>query len=150
MDLLILSLTIIILDSFTFCALFVQRADAEPGALNKYYAYGIRNSFGIAFDPLTGNLWDTENGEASYDEINLVRPGFNSGWQMVMGPISRSGSTEEQLVNFTGSNYSDPELSWRDPVGLTDIEFFTSSKLGDKYTNNIFVGDVNKGNLYFF
>ena len=44
--------------------------------LSKYYAYGIRNSFGIDFDPLTGNLWDTENGPSSYDEINLVRPGF--------------------------------------------------------------------------
>ena len=53
--------------------------------LNKYYAYGVRNSFGMDFDPLTGNLWDTENGPASYDEINMVRPGFNSGWQTIIG-----------------------------------------------------------------
>jgi glucose/arabinose dehydrogenase len=38
-----------------------------------HLAYGIRNSFGLAFDPLTDNLWDTENGEDKYDEINLVR-----------------------------------------------------------------------------
>jgi glucose/arabinose dehydrogenase len=44
-----------------------------------YYAYGVRNSFGIAFDPVTGKLWDTENGAGSNDEINLVEPGFNSG-----------------------------------------------------------------------
>jgi glucose/arabinose dehydrogenase len=48
--------------------------------LSRYYAYGIRNSFGIDFDPLTGNLWDTENGDYNYDEINLVKLGFNSGW----------------------------------------------------------------------
>jgi aldose sugar dehydrogenase len=48
--------------------------------LNLYYAYGIRNSFGIDFDPVTGNLWDTENGAGYGDEINLVEPGFNSGW----------------------------------------------------------------------
>ena len=53
--------------------------------LNMYYAYGIRNSFGIAFDPLTGNLWDTENGPGFGDEINLVVPGFNSGWLKVQG-----------------------------------------------------------------
>ena len=41
--------------------------------LNKYFAYGIRNSFGIDFDPVTGRLWDTENGPRSNDEINLVR-----------------------------------------------------------------------------
>jgi aldose sugar dehydrogenase len=118
--------------------------------LSKYYAYGIRNSFGIAFDPLTGNLWDTENGPASYDEINLVRPGFNSGWQTVMGPISISGDTEENLVNFPGSHYADPLFSWAERLGPTDIEFFNSTQLGDRYTNNIFVGDITRGNLYFF
>jgi glucose/arabinose dehydrogenase len=76
--------------------------------LSKYYAYGIRNSFGITFDPVTGRLWDTENGELSYDEINLVTPGFNSGWQQVMGPISRSSITTRDLVNLPGSHYADP------------------------------------------
>jgi aldose sugar dehydrogenase len=50
-----------------------------------YYAHGIRNSFGIGFDPLTDNLRDTENGPQFGDEINLVRPGFNSGWEKVQG-----------------------------------------------------------------
>ncbi len=50
-----------------------------------YYAYGIRNSFGIDFDPVTGRLWDTENGPAFGDEINLVEPGFNSGWVSAQG-----------------------------------------------------------------
>lgn len=118
--------------------------------LNKFYAYGVRNSFGMDFDPLTGNLWDTENGPASYDEINLVQPGFNSGWQTVMGPISISGDTEDDLVNFPGSHYADPLFSWTEPVAPTDIEFFNSSNLGERYTNNIFVGDIVRGNLYFF
>ena len=43
-----------------------------------YFAYGIRNSFGIDFDPVT-ETWDTENGPNFGDEINLVQPGFNSG-----------------------------------------------------------------------
>src|ERR671921_894402 len=53
--------------------------------LNLYYAYGIRNSFGFDFDPITGNIWDTENGPGNSDEINLVEPGFNSGWQEIQG-----------------------------------------------------------------
>lgn len=118
--------------------------------LNKYYGYGVRNSFGMDFDPLTGNLWDTENGPASYDEINLVRPGFNSGWQTIKGPILISGDTEDDLVNFPGSHYADPLFSWAEPVAPTDIEFFNSSNLGERYTNNIFVGDIVRGNLYFF
>jgi glucose/arabinose dehydrogenase len=55
--------------------------------LSKYYAYGIRNSFGLDFDPLTGILWDAEDGPADYDEINVVTPGFNSGWNQIMGPL---------------------------------------------------------------
>ena len=115
-----------------------------------YYAYGIRNSFGIDIDPLTGKLWNTENGEDSYDEINLVQPGFNSGWSKIMGPISRNNDTSvSDLVTFNGSHYSDPEFSWRLPVGVTDIEFLESSSLDDDLENNIFVGDINNGNLYY-
>ena len=51
----------------------------------RYYAYGMRNSFGMDFDPVTGKLWDTENGPWWADEINIVEPGFNSGWKKVQG-----------------------------------------------------------------
>jgi glucose/arabinose dehydrogenase len=131
-------------------------------AMHKYYAYGIRNSFGLAFDPLTGYLWQTENGSDAYDEINVVKPGFNSGWIKVMGPLSRnmitpatttpmtSGTDKDKLVNFPPSHYADPVYIWKNPVAVTDIEFIKSLALGQKYTNNIFVGDYNNGNLYYF
>ncbi len=120
-------------------------------AMHRYYAYGIRNSFGIAIDPITGNLWETENGEDTYDEINLINPGFNGGWKIIMGPISRNtGISENHLVNFPGSHYSDPVFSWLKPVAVTAIEFLKSTKLGPSYQNNMFVGDYKNGNLYFF
>ena len=127
--------------------------------MKKYYAYGIRNSFGLDFDPLTGMLWEAENGPSEYDEINVVLPGFNSGWRKVMGPIEGEegeGAEEEQqlsvsdLVNFPGSHYADPVFSFRQSDSITDIEFFNSTRLGERYTNNIFVGNLNHGNLYFF
>ena len=120
---------------------------------NRYYAYGIRNSFGIDFDPVSGKLWDTENGPQYGDEINLVEPGFNSGWKQVMGPISKNNIIEDELVNFPGSKYADPVFSWVPSTGITDIEFLNSSKLGEKYANNIFVGDIGAetdGYLYSF
>jgi glucose/arabinose dehydrogenase len=69
--------------------------------LNLYYAYGVRNSFGIDFDPVTGYLWDTENGPTRYDEVNLVQPGFNSGWQHIMGFVRDKKDpryTQEELL----------------------------------------------------
>jgi glucose/arabinose dehydrogenase len=128
-------------------------SDSDPqvgDSLRRYYAYGIRNSFGIAFDPVTGTLWDTENGSTEYDEINVVKPGFNSGWRSVMGPIERTDKTIDDLVRFNGSQYADPVFSWLVSEGITDIEFLNSTRLGDQYTNNIFVGNVNNGNLYLF
>ena len=117
----------------------------------KYFAYGIRNSFGLAIDPITGALWEAENGDEDYDEINLVRPGFNNGWKKLMGPISQSDDiAQEDLVSFPGSHYADPVFSWKPSRGITDIEFLNSSALGPKYQNNIFVGDITSGNLYFF
>jgi aldose sugar dehydrogenase len=122
--------------------------------MQKYYAYGIRNSFGLAIDPISGLLWDTENGPDSYDEMNIVHPGFNSGWNQIMGPISHSSieqeDLEEELMIFDDSKYADPIFSWKDPVGLTDLEFLNSTALGLEYAYNLFVGDINNGNLYYF
>ncbi len=57
--------------------------------IKKLYAYGVRNSFGVAFDPLSGNLWDEENGDDTFDEINRITAGSNNGWVQIMGPVSR-------------------------------------------------------------
>lgn len=118
--------------------------------VKKYYGYGVRNSFGLAIDPVTGALWDAENGDKDYDEINVVKPGFNSGWKQLMGPISETQVSKNDLVMFPGSYYSDPVFSFTPSLGLTEIEFFNSNNFGEKYQNNIFVGDINHGNLYFF
>ena len=83
---------------------------AQGGNLAKYYAYGIRNSFGLAFDSVTGKLWMTENGPDSYDEINLVEPGFNSGWNQIMGPEARDPQGTSDLFQVTGSALQRPQV----------------------------------------
>jgi len=118
--------------------------------IDKTFAYGIRNSFGLTVDPITGNIWDTENGPSFSDEINLVEPGFNSGWRSIMGPASSADEIKALVFLSPNSNYSDPEISWLEPTAVTDIEFINSTSLGPDYTNNILVGDNNNGNLYFF
>jgi glucose/arabinose dehydrogenase len=148
--------------------------------INKYFAYGIRNGFGIDFDPITKKLWDTENGPSFGDEINLVEPGFNSGWSKIQGiwPITnytmllpqglfppykgyleiykqtQSDSTspdEGELLDFGGiGEYSDPEFIWNITVGVTALKFLDSDKLGKIYENDMFVGDYSLGRIYHF
>ena len=102
-----------------------------------YYAYGIRNTFGMDFDPITGKLWDTENGLMDNDEINLVEPGFNSGWRQVMGIASVDNKLGSQYQNtmFIG----DTNLGWLYNFKLnpqrTGLMFSDNSTLADKIAN---------------
>ena len=131
----------------------IQGIISDEIPLNLYYGYGIRQSFGMEFDPVTGNLWDTENGGENYDELNLIEPGFNSGWRDLSGLAERATGVniEEDLVHFDGrGRYSDPEFTWQQTVAPTGLDFLNSSALGAAYQNDLFVGDYNNGNLYHF
>jgi glucose/arabinose dehydrogenase len=128
--------------------------------LNLYYAYGIRNSYGLDFDPVSGKLWDTENGPQSGDEINLVEPGFNSGWNKIQGMelrqnISSSGRAvleqPDGLVDFGGKGkYRSPEFVWSQRVAPTALKFLNSEQLGKRYQNDLFVASFNLGEIYDF
>ena len=129
--------------------------------LNWYYSYGLRNSFGFDFDPITGKLWDTENGNDFGDEINLVEAGFNSGWNKVQGIWTLDDDEDiaevaplnpkNGLVDFSGKGkYSSPEFTWHESLGPSTIKFLNSDRLGKQYENDIFVGDIDKGSLYHF
>jgi aldose sugar dehydrogenase len=130
--------------------------DKDP--LDKYYAYGLRNSFGMGFDPVTGKLWDTENGDACCDEINIVDSGFNSGWRKVQGFWEAKRNTYGNMVqnptnlfDFGGKGkYSAPKFVWLNTTGPTAIKFLNSDKLGKQYQNDMFVADYHGGNIYHF
>ena len=113
-------------------------------------------------------MWDTENGGSVGDEINLVEPGFNSGWDIIQGvwimnradpdlPSSESKKAGTQdlfllnLADFDGrGKYSKPEFTWWQTLGATALKFLSSNKLGVEYENDMFVGDVQFGNIYRF
>jgi aldose sugar dehydrogenase len=120
----------------------------SKSALNDIYAYGVRNSFGMDFDPITHHLWDTENGANQWDEVNRLRPGYNSGWADIMGPKSRATGTSFTLARLgRRARYIDPQLSWKNIVAPTDLEFFKFNSMNDFRLNDIIVGDL-EGNLY--
>ena len=124
--------------------------DSMP--LRLYYAYGIRNSFGLDFDPITGFLWDTENGPQDGDEINLVEPGFNSGWNEIYGfSSSQKAFNLNELITFDDrGHYEEPKLVWTKSTGLTALIFLDTDRLGHQYRNNVFVGSVHNGHIYRF
>ena len=140
--------------------------------MDLYYAYGIRNGFGLDFDPVSGVLWDTENGPDLKDEINRVEPGFNGGWRVVQGFVEPStdmskivefpglSAAKDSLVGRSeavafkaqglGGKFSEPEFVWQLPIAPTALQFFDSDKLGGKYENDLFVASFNRGEIYNF
>ncbi|MBX6315658.1 MAG: TIGR03118 family protein, partial [Isosphaeraceae bacterium] len=78
------------------------RMGGNVGAnIQKIFSYGRRNSFGLAFDPITGLLWESENGDDSFDEINRIDRGSNGGWVQIMGPIHRLQEFKQIETTFT-------------------------------------------------
>jgi len=116
----------------------------------RYFAYGVRNSFGMAIDPVTGQLWNTENGSDQFDEVNRVTPGFNSGWNQIMGPDALDPEGTGDLWNMpgAGSTYSDPEFTWTFTIAPTGIAIPVRSALGPAYNGRVLVGDYNRGSLH--
>jgi glucose/arabinose dehydrogenase len=135
--------------------------------IKRLYAYGVRNSFGMDFDPVGGYLWTQENGDDAFDEINRVEAGFNGGWAQLMGPSSRiaefkaievaRGNSLQQnrwppsniadtaaqalarLYMLPGSKYTEPEFSWKYAVAPSPVGF-GGSGLGAEYAGDLFVG----------
>jgi glucose/arabinose dehydrogenase len=143
----------------------------EAGAnIQKTFAYGVRNSFGLAFDPKSGNLWDQQNADDSYDELNRVEPGANLGWIQLMGPATRIADFKRiettvvppfdlqqqrwpptnladtpaegrsRLFMLPGAHYEDPEFSWRFAIAPAAIGFLNGRALGPQYDGDLFVG----------
>lgn len=139
------------------------------GNIQKIFSYGHRNSFGMDFDPVSGDLWLEENADDTFTELNRVEPGMNGGWIQIMGPAARisdfrkieiaffGGAMQQRrwppiniaataaeafsrLFVLPGSHYSDPEFSWKFEVAPAGIGFLNSGALGPEYQGDLFVG----------
>lgn len=137
--------------------------------IQKIFSYGHRNSFGMAFDPRSGNLWLQENGDDSFSELNRVVPGMNSGWIQIMGPVDRLSQYKEietsteyfglqqirwspekiadtpeealsRLFMLPGAMYVDPEFAWKYEVSPGGLGFIDGFRLGPQYYGDMILG----------
>jgi len=139
--------------------------------IQKIFSYGHRNGFGMAFDPLSGSLWASENADDAYSELNRVVPGMNGGWIQFAGPVDRvrdwktiettqfglalqqlrypptraaytPAAAMSRLVMLPGAVYKDPELSWRYEVGPSGAAFIRGIALGAEYEGTLWMGSA--------
>ncbi len=137
--------------------------------IQRLFSYGHRNSFGMAFDPKSGDLWLQENGDDSFSELNRVLPGMNGGWIQIMGPVDRLAQFKaietspaffglqqirwpptqiadtpaealDRLFMLPGAHYADPAFSWRFEVAPGGIGFVVGRALGPQYDGDLVMG----------
>jgi len=112
----------------------------------RIWSFGHRNSFGFAFDPGTGRLWETENGPSCNDEINLIRKGGNYAW----GPHEACGSlAPPKDTNRDGpSPRLLPKTYFRSTLGITGAAFCDACGLGAALDGDLLFGQVNAAQLW--
>ncbi len=144
----------------------------EVGAnIQKVYSYGHRNGFCMTFDPFSGALWEAENADDAFSELNRVVRGMNGGWVQLAGPLSRFaefkaiettqfGSAVQQvrypptriaytasvaksrMLMLPGAFYVDPEFSWKYEIGPAGAAFVTGNALGAEYNGTLWIGSA--------
>jgi glucose/arabinose dehydrogenase len=110
---------------------------------DRVWVFGIRNSFGFAFDPQTDALWETENGPECNDEINLIGRGGNYGW----GANETCDGSSPGNTNQDGPNPVLPKLFYERTIGITGIAFCDGCHLGRRSEGAAFTGAVNNGEI---
>jgi glucose/arabinose dehydrogenase len=117
----------------------------NPSPNSYIYAYGFRNSYGMAFDPATGVLWETENGPDCNDELNRALPGGNYGWGAEWS--CESPPDPPLNTNQAGDRIRMPKRWYSPPTAPTGIAFCSGCGLGAALEGYAFFGEFNTGRL---
>ncbi len=115
----------------------------RPGHRGEIYAMGIRNAMGLAINPASGELWETENGPQGGDELNIIRPGKNYGWPIISYGRSYSGDaigeTGPVKSPAVAEGMEQPLLFWSPSLALTGMVFYTGDRFPE-WKDSLFVG----------
>lgn len=115
-----------------------------PGALPEVFTLGHRNALGLTVHPVTGALWQNENGPNGGDEINLLVPGANYGWPLVS--LGRQYTGPWQAEGPTHAGFQPPLVYWMPAIAVSGMTFYTGDAL-PKWKGDLFVGGLRTGEV---
>lgn len=119
---------------------FFGRMDYRP----EIYTLGHRNTLGLMLHPLTGEMWQHENGPNGGDEVNILRPGANYGWPEVS--YGRYYSGERVSANPTREDIETPLIVWLPAIAAAGMEVYTGDQF-PAWQGNLFVGSLRMGGI---
>jgi glucose/arabinose dehydrogenase len=116
----------------------------KPGYKPEIYTLGHRSTEGLIVHPITGELWESEQGPNGGDEINILKPGANYGWPLVS--TGRSYPGPWQSKGFSREGFEDPIVYWMPSIATSGLALYTGNKLPN-WKNNAFVGGMRMGEI---
>ena len=116
---------------------FVKRA----GALPEIFSYGHRNAYGLAYNPETGELWESEIGPLGGDEINILHAGHNYGWPLVSTGRNYTGTPVSDHP-WTREGMDDPRMFWNPVISPSGLIFYTGDRFKG-WKGSAFLGALN-------
>jgi glucose/arabinose dehydrogenase len=118
---------------------FVKQPEFKP----EIYSWGHRNSLALIVHPVTGELWNSENGPNGGDEINIVKAGKNYGWPTVSMGRSYEGPWQGK---FEKDGMEGPLVYWMPAIAASGLMIYTGDKF-PAWRNNAFVGAMRYGEI---
>jgi glucose/arabinose dehydrogenase len=119
---------------------FVGRPEYKP----EIYSLGHRNMLGLTVHPVTGAIWENENGPLGGDEVNILEPGANYGWPLVTFGRQYNGARVSNQTSREG--FVDPELIWVPSIAISGMTFYTGDRFPN-WKNNLFAGGLQFGGI---
>ncbi len=121
---------------------FIDQDNAEP----EIYSYGHRNPQGLAFHPVTGELWSGEFGPRGGDELNLIKPGNNYGWPVITYGIEYMGAAIGDPVIQQKEGMEQPVYYWDPVLSPSGMTFYSGTNMPE-WENNLFMGGLNSSHI---
>lgn len=112
----------------------------KPGVRPEIWAYGVRSQEGLAFDPATGRLWETEHGPRGGDEVNIIEKGKNYGWPIAVHGIDYPGKPIGEGITHQDGMVSSVYY-WDPVIAPSGLAFYTGN-LFPQWKGSIFVGGL--------
>lgn len=119
---------------------FVGREGYRP----EIYSLGHRNQLGLIVHPVTGEIWQHENGPNGGDEINIILPGRDYGWQSVSFGRHYSGARVSE--NPTLEGIEPPLVYWVPAIAVAGMAVYTGDRF-PAWQGNVFVGAMTEGRI---
>ncbi len=114
------------------------------GALPEIYNWGIRSVMDFAVHPVTGDIWEIENGPQGGDEANILKPGENYGWPIATFGRDYDGDRFSPQPWVEGTQL--PEVFWVPSITVAGMTFYTGARFPE-WKNNLFVTSMIRGRI---